>query len=497
MRLEVQQPILTPENMEKIRHVELFSGGAFRSVELDICYPAAWGANGMEAALASLAAHAEDAIRQGYNILILSDRSVSRGPAADSGAARDRRGARAPGQEGPAHVRRPGRRDRLGARSAPLRAARGLRRRGDPSVPRAGDAGRICARHSGDRREGIAEALHQGDLQGAVQGDVQDGHLDLPVVLRRADLRGRRPAEGLRRQVLHRHGEQRRGHRPLRGGRGVGAAARAGVRRRSAAARHARRRRRIPVPHARRSAHVDAGDHRQAAARDAREQPRDVPRLRAPRQRAEPAAEDVPRPVRIQDGRARAGAARGSRAGRVDRQALRDGRDEPGLDLDRGAHDARGGDEPHRRQVEHRRGRRGRGALSQRIAHRQERRQGRRHAGDASLGRDRIESDIPLKAGDSLRSKIKQVASARFGVTAEYLASADQIQIKMAQGAKPGEGGQLPGPQGVRVHRAAALFGAGRRPHLAAAASRHLFDRGSGAADPRPQERQLRGRRYR
>ncbi|MEO6354400.1 MAG: glutamate synthase-related protein, partial [Burkholderiaceae bacterium] len=47
--------------------------------------------------------------------------------------------------------------------------------------------------------------------------------------------------------------------------------------------------------------------------------------------------------------------------------------------------------------------------------------------------------------GDSLRSKIKQVASGRFGVTAEYLNSADQIQIKMAQGAKPGEGGQLPG----------------------------------------------------
>ena len=73
------------------------------------------------------------------------------------------------------------------------------------------------------------------------------------------------------------------------------------------------------------------------------------------------------------------------------------------------------------------------------------RHQGRRHAGDPCIGRDRIEADIPLKAGDSLRSKIKQVASARFGVTAEYLASADQIQIKMAQGAKPGEGGQLPG----------------------------------------------------
>lgn len=61
------------------------------------------------------------------------------------------------------------------------------------------------------------------------------------------------------------------------------------------------------------------------------------------------------------------------------------------------------------------------------------------------LGDDRIEADVPLKKGDSLRSRIKQVASGRFGVSAEYLSSADQIQIKMAQGAKPGEGGQLPG----------------------------------------------------
>lgn len=58
---------------------------------------------------------------------------------------------------------------------------------------------------------------------------------------------------------------------------------------------------------------------------------------------------------------------------------------------------------------------------------------------------DVVVADFPLKKGDSLRSRIKQVASGRFGVTAEYLASADQIQIKMAQGAKPGEGGQLPG----------------------------------------------------
>ncbi|AMO25449.1 glutamate synthase-related protein [Ramlibacter tataouinensis] len=61
------------------------------------------------------------------------------------------------------------------------------------------------------------------------------------------------------------------------------------------------------------------------------------------------------------------------------------------------------------------------------------------------LGKEIVEVDYPLNEGDSLRSKIKQVASGRFGVTAEYLSSSDQIQIKMAQGAKPGEGGQLPG----------------------------------------------------
>ncbi|WP_414650935.1 glutamate synthase-related protein [Eoetvoesiella sp.] len=61
------------------------------------------------------------------------------------------------------------------------------------------------------------------------------------------------------------------------------------------------------------------------------------------------------------------------------------------------------------------------------------------------LGEERISANVRLRAGDSLRSRIKQVASGRFGVSAEYLSSADQIQIKMAQGAKPGEGGQLPG----------------------------------------------------
>ena len=86
------------------------------------------------------------------------------------------------------------------------------------------------------------------------------------------------------------------------------------------------------------------------------------------------------------------------------------------LDQPRGAREPRDRHEPHRRQVEHRRGRRGPRCATQ-----------------------------PDANGDSRRSAIKQVASGRFGVTSDYLVNADELQIKMAQGAKPGEGGQLPG----------------------------------------------------
>ncbi len=67
---------------------------------------------------------------------------------------------------------------------------------------------------------------------------------------------------------------------------------------------------------------------------------------------------------------------------------------------------------------------------------------GKSNTGEGGEEADRFK---PLANGDSMRSAIKQVASGRFGVTAEYLVNADDIQIKMAQGAKPGEGGQLPG----------------------------------------------------
>ena len=170
------------ENMEKLRHASCSPAARSSSIELDICYPAAWGANGMEAALASLAAHAEDAIRQGYNILILSDRSVSR-----------RNCCRSPRCWRPRavheHLVKQGLRTRTG-----LVVETGSAREVHHFALLAGygaeaihpylaleTLARLHEQIAEHRAEGIAEALHQGDLQGPVQGDVQDGHLDLPV----------------------------------------------------------------------------------------------------------------------------------------------------------------------------------------------------------------------------------------------------------------------------------------------------------------------------
>ena len=95
---------------------------------------------------------------------------------------------------------------------------------------------------------------------------------------------------------------------------------------------------------------------------------------------------------------------------------------------------------------------------------------------------------IPDPNGDSRSSAIKQVASGRFGVTSQYLVSAQELQIKMAQGAKPGEGGQLPGHKVDDVIARVRHSTPGRGIDFTAAAPRYLFDRGSGAADLRPEE---------
>ncbi|MFN3298226.1 glutamate synthase central domain-containing protein, partial [Caldimonas sp.] len=82
MRLEVSQPILDFDDMARLRQIERHTGGKFRSYELNITYPLQWGREGVEAKLASLCAEAVDAIRTGHNILIITDRYMSRGQVA-------------------------------------------------------------------------------------------------------------------------------------------------------------------------------------------------------------------------------------------------------------------------------------------------------------------------------------------------------------------------------------------------------------------------------
>ncbi len=77
MRLEVSQPILTNEELERIRNIGEVRENPFRTVTIDVTYDVANGADYMEAALDAVGAQAERAVKDGYNIIILSDRAVS------------------------------------------------------------------------------------------------------------------------------------------------------------------------------------------------------------------------------------------------------------------------------------------------------------------------------------------------------------------------------------------------------------------------------------
>ena len=113
------------------------------------------------------------------------------------------------------------------------------------------------------------------------------------------------------------------------------------------------------------------------------------------------------------------------------------------------------------------------------------------NSGEGGESRDRFQ---PRPNGDNANSGTKQVASGRFGVTTEYLNNCREIQIKVAQGAKPGEGGQLPGFK-VTVEIAKLRHSTpGVMLISPPAAPRHLFDRRSGAVDLRPEAGQSRCR---
>jgi glutamate synthase (NADPH/NADH) large chain len=77
MRLEVSQPVLDFADIAKLRNISANTGGKFKSYELDICYPIAWGKDGIEARLASICAEVVDAVKSGHNIMIITDRKMN------------------------------------------------------------------------------------------------------------------------------------------------------------------------------------------------------------------------------------------------------------------------------------------------------------------------------------------------------------------------------------------------------------------------------------
>ena len=340
-QLVIENPILRDDELERLRQVE---SDVFKAHTVDTTWPRR-GRRRRPPSLRSTASAPTPTARSpaGANILILSDRAAGPDARADPVAARDRRRAppsRARGNAAPGrHRRRVGR----AAQRAQHRRARRLRRRRRQPVPHARDArrarrARLAAR--GDDRRAGAGARGEGDRQGPAQDDVEDGHLDDPVVLRRADLRGGRARPRARRALLHRHAVPHRRHRPARARRGRAHAPRARVSRRGR--RAAAGDRAVRLAARRRAPPVEPGHDLAAPARGARPAARRrSSSTRATVERRRGAPLDAARAAAVPLPRRRRHPARGGRAGRGDRQAVLHRRDVARLDLARGARDAR------------------------------------------------------------------------------------------------------------------------------------------------------------
>ncbi len=289
----------------------------------------------------------------------------------------------------------------------------------------------------------------------------------LAELLRRADLRGRRPEPRLRRAVLHRHAVAHRRRRHRGRIRGSPAPAREGVPQAARRPGRSRLGRRVPVAPRRRVPPVQPGDRLQAAARDAQRPVLDLqgihdaggPAERASSRRCAASSRLKPAstPVPLDEVESVESIVK-----RFSTGAMSFG------SISAEAHET--------------------------LAIAMNRMGARSNSGEGGEDSARYQKDAN---GDWRRSAVKQVASGRFGVTSEYLVNATDLQIKMAQGAKPGEGGQLPGHKVYPWIAKVRLLDARRRPDLAAAAPRHLLDRGHRAADSRPEEREPEGARAR
>ncbi|OZA86036.1 MAG: glutamate synthase subunit alpha, partial [Burkholderiales bacterium 34-67-9] len=443
LRLEVSQPILNPADMAKLRGIERRTGGKFKSSTIDICYPVAWGKEGVEAKLASLCAEAVDAIRGGSNILILSDRAVSAQqlpiPALLALSAVHQ------------HLVRTG-----------LRTSAGL-------VVETGSAREVhhFALLAGYGAEAVhpwlamqtLEAIHHelsGDLSAdkAITNYVKAIGKGLSKIMSKMGVStymsycGAQLFEaiGLSSATVDKYFS---GTPSRVEGIGVFEIAEEAIRTHRAAfgtdpllaqmldaggeyAWRARGEEHMWTPdaiaklqHATRANNFSSyKDYAQII----NDQTRRHLTLRGLFEfRVDPAraiAIDEVEPAREIVKRFATGAMSLGSISTEAHATLAVAMNRIGGKSNTGE----GGEDPARYRAELKGSAIGSGQTLASV-----------------IGADKVEAHLPLQPGDSLRSRIKQVASGRFGVTAEYLVSADQIQIKMAQGAKPGEGGQLPG----------------------------------------------------
>ncbi|MBS1158170.1 MAG: glutamate synthase subunit alpha [Proteobacteria bacterium] len=434
IRLEVSQPVLTKTDVEKLRHIEKYTSGKFRSIELDICYPVAWGKAGVEARLASLAADAEDAVRSGANILIVSDRKLDAGhvaiPALLATSAIHQ------------HLVKKG-----------LRTSTGL-------VVETGSAREThhFALLGGYGAEAVHPYLALETIEGFAKGDATkaDKYVKnyvkaigkgLNKVMSKMGISTYMSYTGA--QIFEAIGLQKdfiekyfTGTPSNVEGIGVFEVAEEAIRLHTeafsadpvlasmldAGGEYAYRTRGeehmwtpdsiAKLQHSTRSGKYETYKEYAKLINDQSKRQLTLRGLfefkptgaSVPLEEVESAKEIV---KRFATGAMSLGSisteAHTTLALAMNRIGGKSNTGEGGEDAKRFA--------PVKA-----------GTMLSDI-----------------IGKSRIERDIEMQEGDSLRSAIKQVASGRFGVTAEYLVNADQIQIKMAQGAKPGEGGQLPG----------------------------------------------------
>jgi glutamate synthase (NADPH) large chain len=439
LRLEMSQPVLDFYEMEKIRHIDRYTDGKFKSYELDICYPVAWGREAIEARLASLRAQAEDAVRAGFSILIISDRNLHRdhvaipallalsaihqhlvnkglrtsaGLVVETGSAREVHHFALLGGYGAEAVH-------------PYLALETLLDLADKNLLAPGIDGKKAIKHfikavgKGLRKVmskmgistymsytgaqifeavGLSKALVEKYFTGTTSNVEGIGVFEVAeeaIRIHKAAFSGSPVLAG----ALDAGGEyawRTRGEEHMWTPDAI------------AKLQHA----------ARQSSYATYKEYAQLINDQSQRHMtfRGLFEFKFDQcapvalEEVEPAAEIV---KRFSTGAMSLGSisteAHATLAVAMNRIGGKSNTGEGGEDRNRYAPVKEG----------------------ESLASR--------------LGKGRVEQDIVLKAGDSLKSKIKQVASGRFGVTAEYLASAEQLQIKMAQGAKPGEGGQLPG----------------------------------------------------